>query len=149
MRLFKRAFMVAVLGACLPVAHADDIPWGLNPNLNDKIFFGLGAFYGAKTSTTAQLSSQTLGVGTSVDFQNMLGLSDSAGGPDAEFRWRMSERWRLELNYFRISHKRQQDHRPGHPVGRCRLPGQRAGDLEDCFLRSTQLGRILLLQDQR
>jgi hypothetical protein len=103
MRLFKRAFMIVMLGACLPVAHADNIPWGLNPNLNDKIFIGLGAFYGAKTSTTAQLSSQTLGAGTSVDFQNLLGLSGSAGGPDAEFRWRMSERWRLELNYFRIS----------------------------------------------
>jgi hypothetical protein len=103
MRLSKCAFMVVVLGAGSSLAHADDIPWGLNPNLNDKIFIGLGAFYGAKTSTTAQLSSQTLGVGTSVDFQNMLGLSDSAGGPEGEFRWRMSERWRLELSYFRIS----------------------------------------------
>ena len=103
MRLFKRAFVIVVLGVCTLLAHADDIPWGLNPNLNDKIFIGLGAFYAAKTSTTAQLSSQTLGVGTTVDFQDMLGSSGTATGPDAEFRWRMSERWRLELNYFRIS----------------------------------------------
>ena len=32
MRLFKRAFVIVVLGACAPLAHADDIPWGLNPN---------------------------------------------------------------------------------------------------------------------
>ena len=51
--------LVVVLGACLPLARADDIPWGLNPNLNDKIFIGLGAFYAAKPSTTAQLNSQT------------------------------------------------------------------------------------------
>jgi hypothetical protein len=65
----------------------------LNPALNDEIFIGLGAFYAANTSTTAQLSSQTAGVGTVVDFKNTLGMSDTAGGPDAEFRWSMSERW--------------------------------------------------------
>jgi hypothetical protein len=37
-----------------------------------------------------------------VDFQNTLGMPDTAWGPDAEFRWRMSERWRLEVNYFWI-----------------------------------------------
>jgi hypothetical protein len=99
----KYAFMVVVLSACLPLARADDIPWGLNPALNDTIFIGLGALYAAKTSTTAQLNSQKLGVGTVVDFQNTLGMSDTAWGPDAEFRWRMSERWRLEVSYFRIS----------------------------------------------
>jgi hypothetical protein len=102
MRAFKYALLVVVLGACLPLARADDIPWGLNPALNDKIFIGLGTFYAAKTSTTAQLNSQTLGVGTVVDFQNTLGMPDTAWGPDVEFRWRMSERWRLEVNYFWI-----------------------------------------------
>jgi hypothetical protein len=29
--------MVVVLGVCLPQARADDIPWGLNPNLNGMI----------------------------------------------------------------------------------------------------------------
>jgi hypothetical protein len=94
--------MIVALGACLPLARADDIPWGMNPALNDEIFIGLGAFYAAKVNTTAQLNSQTLGVGTSVDFQNTLGMPDTAWGPDAEFRWRMSEHWRLEVNYFWI-----------------------------------------------
>ena len=102
MRAFKCAFMVVVLGACLPLARADDIPWGLNPALNDEIFIGLGTFYAAKVNTTAQLNSQTLGVGAVVDFQNTLGIPETAWGPDAEFRWRMSEHWRLEVNYFWI-----------------------------------------------
>jgi hypothetical protein len=100
MRVFKCALMIVALGACLPPARADDIPWGLNPALNDKIFIGLGTLYAAKTSSTAQLNSQTLGVGTVVDFQNTLGMSSTAWGPDAEFRWRMSEHWRLEVSYF-------------------------------------------------
>src|SRR5438128_2598228 len=103
MRVFKCALMVVVLGAWLPLAHADDIPWGLNPNLNDTIFIGLGTFYAAKSTTTAQLNSQSLGVGTVVDFQNTLGMGDTAWGPDAEFRWRMSEHWRLEVAYFWIT----------------------------------------------
>ena len=103
MRVFKCALMIVALTACLPLARADDIPWGLNPNLNDTIFIGLGAFYAAKTSSSAQLNSETLGVGTVVDFQNTLGMGGTGWGPDAEFRWRMSERWRLEVNYFWVS----------------------------------------------
>ena len=103
MRVFKCALSIVVLGAGLPLAHADDIPWGINPNLNDEIFIGLGAFYAAKSSSTAQLNSQKLGVGTVVDFQNTLGMSSTAWGPNADFRWRMSERWRLEVSYYWIT----------------------------------------------
>ena len=97
MRVFKCALMILVFAACLPSARADDIPWGLNPELNDTIAIRLGAFYAAKTSTTAQLNSQSLGVGTVVDFQNMLGMGDTAWGPEADFRWMMIEHWRLEV----------------------------------------------------
>jgi hypothetical protein len=50
-----------------------------------------------------QLNSTRLGVGTVVDFQNTLGMQDWAWGPDADFRWRISEHWRLEVSYFWIS----------------------------------------------
>src|SRR4249920_2724946 len=98
MRAFRYAVATVLLGVWLPLARADDIPWGLNPNLNDTIFIGLRAFYAAKASGTAQLNSETLGVGTDVDLQNTLGMSGTGWGADAEFRWRMSERWRLEFN---------------------------------------------------
>jgi hypothetical protein len=103
MRAFKCEFMIAVLGGCPPLARADDIPWGLNPALNDTIFIGLGALYASKSTGTVQLNSEKLGVGTIVDLQNTLGMQDSTWGPDALFIWRMSEHWRLEFNYFWIS----------------------------------------------
>ncbi len=102
MRASRFVVIAVLLSACPPLARADDIPWGLNPELNDKFEFRLGTFYAARTSTTAQLNSTTTGAGTSIDFQNLLGMSGSAWGPDAAFRWRMSEKWRVEASFFWI-----------------------------------------------
>jgi hypothetical protein len=77
MRAFKYALTIVALSVCLPIAHADDIPWGLSPALNDTIFIGIGALYASKTSTTAQLNSEKLGVGTVIDFKNTLGMQAS------------------------------------------------------------------------
>jgi hypothetical protein len=102
MQAFKYGVIAVVWAACLSSVRADDIPWGLNPALNDTIFIGLGALYVAKSSSSAQLNSQKLGVRT-VDFQDALGMKDTGWGPDTEIRWRMSEHWRLEFNYFWMS----------------------------------------------
>jgi len=103
MQTLRFVVLALLLSACLPLARADDIPWGLNAELNDPFFFRLGTFYAARSSATAQLNSTTTGAGTSIDFQNLLGMSSSAWGPDGAFRWRMSEKWRLEASYFFIS----------------------------------------------
>jgi len=103
MQAYRYAAAAVLLSVWLPLAGADDIPWGLNPALNDKIFIGIGTLYAAKISSSAQLNSNTLGVGTDVDFHNTLGMGDTAWGPAAEFRWRMSERWRMEVSYFWVS----------------------------------------------
>ena len=100
MRVLKSALLIVAFGACLPCARADDVPSGLNPALNDTLFIGLGTLYAAKTSSSAQLNSTKLGVGTVVDFQNALGMEDSAWGPSVDLRWRMSERWRLEASFY-------------------------------------------------
>jgi hypothetical protein len=102
MQTLRFVVLAILLSACLPLARADDIPWGLNPALNDEFAFELGTFYAARTNTTAQLNSTTTGAGTSIDFQNLLGMSSSAWGPDGAFRWRMSEKWRLEASFFWI-----------------------------------------------
>jgi hypothetical protein len=44
-----------------------------DPALNDTIFIGLGVMYAAHTSSSAQLNSEKLGVGTVVDFSDTLG----------------------------------------------------------------------------
>ena len=82
MRAFKYALMLFTLGACLPCARGAETATPVNPNLNDKIFIGLGALYAAKSDGSARLNSTRLGVGTVVNFQNTLGMNDSAWGPD-------------------------------------------------------------------
>ena len=103
MRMFKSATIAAFLGAGLPLTSAADVDWGLNHALNDTWTFELGALYASKTSNTAQLNSAKLGVGTNVNFQDLLGMESWAWGPDVAARWRMSEKWRLEASYFWIS----------------------------------------------
>ena len=101
MRPLGRMALSALFGAFPLVAQAD-VDWGLNHELNDAFVFALGATY-LRTSGQAQLNSTTSGVGTLIDLQDTLGLSGEATGPYADFRWRMSERWRLEASYVWIS----------------------------------------------
>jgi len=102
MRTFHYAVIGVSFSACMPLAFADDIPWGLNPALNDPVWIAIGGYF-PKTSTTMQMNSTQLGVGTSIDLQDTLGISDRANAPDAEVRFRIGEKWRIEASYFRIS----------------------------------------------
>ncbi len=72
-----------------------------HPALSDKFFFGFGAFY-ASSTTEARLDSDT-GLGTTVGFEDLLGLDNSKIVPQGLARWRMSDRWRLELEYFSLN----------------------------------------------
>ena len=102
MRTFKTWIIGIGLTTCMPLAHADSIPWGLNPALNDKVFVGLGAFL-PKINGQVQLDSPNGGVGTVVDFQNLLGMSDQASAADGAIRVRLGERWRIEASYFQLT----------------------------------------------
>jgi hypothetical protein len=73
----------------------------LHPALTDRFFFGVGAFY-ASSTTEARLNSPS-GIGTSVAFEDVLGLDNSKAVPQGLARWRMSDRWRLELEYFELN----------------------------------------------
>jgi hypothetical protein len=104
MPIVLRTLGYAVIGAsafCLPLAQAQEaVP--NHPALVDKFYFGLGAFV-PKTSTSAQLDSTNLGVGANVDFERALGMTTQKVVPDAFFRWRFSDRWRLEAEYFELN----------------------------------------------
>lgn len=102
MRTFNAWAIAIGLTTCMPLAHADSIPWGLNAALNDTVFVELGGFF-PDTSGQAQLDSTSLGVGTSVDFQSLLGMSSRASAADGSIRVRLSERWRIEASYFQIN----------------------------------------------
>jgi hypothetical protein len=90
-----------------PPGASDDPPKPTNPELpmhpalNDRFFLGLGAFY-ATSTTQARLNSPS-GLGTTVAFEDLLGLDNSDVVPQGLARWRMSERWRLEFEYFKLN----------------------------------------------
>lgn len=100
-----RALGFVVVGATMvlsaPVVRAQDaVPD--NPALRDKFYFALGAFV-PKTSTSAQLDSTNLGAGANIDFERALGMTTQKVVPDAAFRWRFGDRWRLEAEYFQLN----------------------------------------------
>jgi hypothetical protein len=100
-----RAIRFAVAGAslclCLPLAHAQDaVP--IHPALHDHFYFAAGVFV-PKTTTSAQLDSTTLGAGTNIDFERALGMTTQKTVPEAFFRWRISDRWRFEAEYFELN----------------------------------------------
>jgi len=99
MRILRHAILCVVYSAWLPLAWADDIPWGLNPSLNDPIFIVIGAYF-PRTDSQVQLNSTKVGLGTLVDFQSALGLQQEAAAPEAAIRIRLDERWRLEGSFF-------------------------------------------------
>ncbi len=73
-----------------------------HPALNDRFAFELGAFY-FQTSTQASLSGSGGGGGAVIDFEDALGLTDRSWGAIGGFLWRMTERWRLEVEYFQLN----------------------------------------------
>jgi hypothetical protein len=72
----------------------------LHPALTDRFFLGLGA-YSATSTSEARLDSP-LGIGTVVDFEDTLGLDESTWAPQGLLRFRISERWRVELEHFQL-----------------------------------------------
>ena len=86
--------------ALLAVPAAAQVPD--NAALRDKFYFGAGAFF-PKTTTQAQLDSNRLGVGVSVDFEQSLDMARSKTVPSFFGRWRFGERWRLDAEYFELN----------------------------------------------
>ena len=101
MHAIRFAVAAATLVICLPLAHAQDVV-PVHPALNDRFYMGGGVFF-PKTSTSAQLDSTNLGLGTNIDFEQALGMDTQKTVPDAFFRWRFAERWRLEAEYFELN----------------------------------------------
>jgi len=91
---------LTVVTARAEAASTEAIP--SHPALNDRFSFELGAFY-FQTSTQAGLSGANGGGGVAVDFESALGLEDRNWGGIGGFVWRMSERWRLEVEYFELN----------------------------------------------
>src|SRR6185436_5656410 len=59
----------------------------------------LGGFY-AESTTQARLGSSTGGAGVDVNFEDALGLEQRKWIGEVSMYWRISERWRVDLDYF-------------------------------------------------
>lgn len=95
----KTLLGLALLGAAL-AAGAEEVP--LHPALQDRFSFGAGVFF-PKVATQAQLTSNRSGVGTSIDFEETLDIERSKTVPTLYGRWRISQRWRIDAEYFQLN----------------------------------------------
>jgi len=78
-------------------AHAQN-----HPLLNDTFRFSAGGFY-AESATVARLGSSTGGAGVDVSFEDTLGLEERKWVGEFSGYWRISSRWRVDVDYFRLS----------------------------------------------
>jgi hypothetical protein len=72
-----------------------------NPALTDTWFFGAGVTF-MNSNTQAELNS-SVGAGAVIDFENAFGLAENKWAPEALARWRFSDNWRLEFEYFSLN----------------------------------------------
>lgn len=91
--------IVCCMLACIPAVAQDAIPD--NPVLRDKFFIAIGGYL-PMSSTDIRLDSTALGAGADVNLENTLGLDERKLAPEFLARWRFTERWRAELEYFQL-----------------------------------------------
>jgi hypothetical protein len=95
--------LLAMCGSLLAVtarAQTEAIP--SHPALTDRFSFELGA-YNSRASTQASFGPSTGGVGVIVDFEQTLGLEERNLSAIGGFLWRITDRWRLEVDYFSLN----------------------------------------------
>ena len=75
-----------------------------HPLFSDQFLFEFGGYY-PRSSTQASLSGSGGGVGAVVDFENAFGLEERKLVGIGGFTWRMTERWRLDVEYFLLNRR--------------------------------------------
>ena len=93
-----RSWSLLLALASATIAHAaDEVP--KHRLLGDTFRLSLGGFY-AESTTQARLGSSTGGAGVDVNFEDALGLEQRKWIGEVAMYWRISERWRVDLDYF-------------------------------------------------
>src|SRR5262245_16200159 len=91
----------AVLASMSAPARAQTEAIPNHPALTDRFRIELGGFY-SKSSTQASLGPSGGGTGVVIDFEDAPGLDERNLTGIGGFLWRISERWRLEVEYFKL-----------------------------------------------
>lgn len=93
---------LTILGISLSgLANGQEADWTVTPGLQDRWTFEIGA-YAPSLKTTANFDS-TLGPGTSISFEDDLGLDDRKINAAFLGKLRLGERWRIEAEYFALN----------------------------------------------
>jgi hypothetical protein len=90
----------ASLGVATARAQTEAIP--SHPALTDRFMFEFGDFY-SRSATAASLGPPAGGTGVVIDFENTLGLQERNLSGIGGFLWRITDRWRLEVDYFSLN----------------------------------------------
>lgn len=91
------AWIALLLPAGLALAQTPN-----HPLLNDTLRATVGGFW-AESTTTARLGSSTGGAGVDVNFEDVLGLEERKWVGEFGAYWRISQRWRLDVDYVRLN----------------------------------------------
>lgn len=91
---------IAVTALAAGSVRAEEIP--SHPLLTDQFRVSLGTFY-AESNTSARLGSSTGGAGVDVGFEDALGLEERKWVGEFSAYWRISSRWRVDVDYFRLT----------------------------------------------
>lgn len=93
---------MAVLGIFLSgMAVGQEANWTVHPALQDRWSFDVGA-YVADVKSSGSLNSTT-GLGTSISFEDDLGMKDQKTMGSFLGRVRLGEKWRIEGEYFSLN----------------------------------------------
>jgi hypothetical protein len=98
--LVRVLVMCVSLAAATARAQTEAVP--NHPALSDRFMFEFGGYY-SKSSTQASLGPPAGGTGVIVDFENTLGLEERNLSAIGGFLWRITDRWRLEVDYFSLN----------------------------------------------
>lgn len=98
--LFAARLTGVVLGmGCVHLAAAQG--WNVHPALTDRYSLQIGAYY-PTADTTASLNGTGGRIGTSVNFEDDLNLTDRKMVPQFLANVRLWEKWRVEAEYFSL-----------------------------------------------
>ena len=93
---------IALLGAFVSgLAVGQPANWTVHPGLQDGFTLEVGV-YAPEIKTTAHLDSTTFGTGTSISFEDDLGLDDRKTNVSILGKLRLGDRWRIEGEYFAL-----------------------------------------------
>lgn len=103
---FTRAVAMVMAGGLLSLARSAAAEEGNeripdHPILSDAWYLSAGVLW-AESNVTANLNSGAIGAGALIDFEDDMGLDESNLIGLFDARWHFTERWQLEVEYFKL-----------------------------------------------